>query len=370
MYQSNDGISLCIEGRFDVDAIVSSNTITEAYQGGLHLKHLKTGRQCFINTDRPPRPGRRLYATSPLDDVVESGLVRNLRAGGRAMNTARAMAERFLLRKLPGKMAILNSTAKTRELDRECRRLAIEHHSLGRQPTPTNVVVPMGNDRVIVHQRVKPCLSSLVGPQVDQVDEIVRNVDAVVCTAGNDASLAIASDTFCNGAVRYHRPTSLLPTELTFNLAAQAHEVVTSFEELKRLTPWLRTSPIDIDKDDREAFNVTIRLLLELKRRHWAGSRAICCTLGRQGSVAMNWERRVGHTIRVRMIDASGANPNRWGAGDRFLGEWVVLRQTWSNQGHLRYPILATAVRSTHYVADWIGLKRTSYTVETNTFSL
>ena len=84
------------------------------------------------------------------------------------------------------------------------------------------------------------------------------------------------------------------------------------------------------------------------------------------GSLVADWVRDRVYHVGLERTDSSPGLPAPAWAGDRFLAEWIYWRQTWSNRGHLRDPLAATAVRATCTVARALGLRWGSHQVRTS----
>jgi hypothetical protein len=169
-----------------------------------------------------------------------------------------------------------------------------------------------------------------------------------------------------NGAQRYFRPTGSLPPEITQLLLLTAHEVVCNFAQWARLGGFIGKRFPGVDEESPQAPEAAAELLRALHRRGWAGREAAVCTLGRRGSLVADWVRDRVYLVGLERTDSSPNFPAPAGAGDRFLAEWIYWRQTWSNRGHLRDPLAATAVRATCTVARALGLHRCSHEVRTS----
>jgi hypothetical protein len=187
----------------------------------------------------------------------------------------------------------------------------------------------------------------------------------VASVSSKDVALTATAVATGNGARQYFQPTGSLTAEMTQLLLLMSHEVLCSFEEWGSLGRYVGMALPELNEEAPQAPEAAAELLRALHRRRWAGAEAAVCTLGRRGSMVADWLRGRVYHVSLELADGDAGVPTPAGSGDRFLAEWIFLRETWSNQGHLRDPFAATGVRATHAVAQALGLRPDRYDVRT-----
>jgi hypothetical protein len=354
-----------LHGLASVDAHLAAGTTVERCADGLALTHASSGTRLFLATDRPPLPGSPVTALRSLTPLLDSPLVGRRAAGGGALRVGIALARRSRVEQRPATVHVLTSGTLTPELAKGCGRRGVVCHPLARQEAPCRLVLP-GHDRTVIQGPTTPAPLLLDDAQRDAVLRLGDHAGAVASVSSKDGALTAAAMAAGNGARRYFRPTGALPPEMTQLLLLTAHEVVGNFAEWARLGMFIAKAFPGLDEESDQAPEAAAELLRALHRWGWAGHEAAVCTLGRRGSVVADWVRDRVYRVGLERTDSSPAVPAPRGAGDRFLAEWIYWRQTWSNQGHLRDPLAATAVRATCNVARALGLRRGSHEVRTS----
>jgi hypothetical protein len=257
---------------------------------------------------------------------------------------------------------LLTSGQRTPELTEACDRDGVSCAALARQEAPCSLILP-GPDRTIIRSPAGASPGGLDAAHRDAVLRLGDHASVVACVSGKDAALAAATVAAGNGALRVFQPTGSLPAELTQLLLFTADDVLCNLDEWSRLGQALGHPTLAAGEDAPEAPEAAAALLRALRRRGWAGRQAAVCTLGRHGSVVADWQRDRIQYLHLALPEGSQAPSTPAGAGDRFLGEWIFWRLSWSGRGHLRDPIAATALRVTHGVAQWLRLRRGDYEV-------
>jgi hypothetical protein len=352
-----------LDGLDVIDVHLAPETISECRPDGLGLRHPPSGFATFIPTDRPPAPGTTVSATQSFLPLCGSPLVAR-REGGGALRAGVALANRLRAYRAPAAVHLFNSGGPFRELDDLCSRKGVVHHSFARQATPVNLICP-GADRIIVKGRITSVPHSLDDAHRLTVARISAQARAIVSVASKDGPLTAANVAAGNGARRYIRPTGSLAPEMNQLLLLTAHEVLCNFHDWGHLARDAGFPAPDGSEESPEAPEAAAALLRTLHKCRWAGTDAAVCTLGRRGVVVADWASDRAWLVGLELRDGDPGAPTPAGAGDRFLAEWVYLRETWSSQGHLRDPLAATALRAVHAVAQALGLRRDRYDVTT-----
>jgi len=157
------------------------------------------------------------------------------------------------------------------------------------------------------------------------------------------------------------------PYESARALVQHADRYVTNFSEL---VATVRTAGLAVEADDEDAPQARGEAAGLLCARDDAlfGRASVCvCTLGRHGLVLAT--RDAVHSIEVRVPPGCEV-PTRSGAGDRWFGLWTLYEELFARGGLVPNPSLAAAVRATHEVAGWLGLKLGSYEVISTEFGV
>jgi hypothetical protein len=354
-----------LHGQASVDAQLAADTLVERCADGLALTHKSSGTRLFLATDRPPLPGSPVTALRSLTPLLKSPLVGRRVAGGGALRVSIALAQRSRVEQRPVTVHLLTSGTLTPELADGCGRRGVACHSLARQEAPCRLVLP-DHDRTVIYGPTTPAPLLLDDAQRDAVLRLCDHAGAVASVPSRDGALTAAAVAAGNGARRYFRPTEALPPELTQLLLLTAHEVVGNYAQWARLGGFIDKAFPGLDEESDQAPEAVAELLRALHRRGWAGTEAAVCTLGRRGSMVADWVRDRVYQVGLERTDSSPGLPAPARAGDRFLAEWIYWRQTWSNRGHLRDPLAATAVRATYTVARALGLRRGNHQVQTS----
>jgi hypothetical protein len=358
-------LTFILDGLASIDAHLTADTTVERCADGLALTHAASGTRLFLPTAGPPLPGSPVTALRSLAPLLHSPLVGCRTAGGGALRVGIALARRSRVEQRPATVHVLTSGTLTPELGEGCGRRGVLCHSLARQEVPCRLVLP-GHDRTIIQGPTTPVPLLLDDAQRDVVLRLCDHAGAVASVSSKDGALTAAAVAAGNGARRYFRPTGSLPPELTQLLLLAAHEVVANFAEWARLGGFIGKAFPGLDEESDQAPGAAAELLRALHRRGWAGHEAAVCTLGRRGSLVADWVRDRVYQVGLERTDSSPGLTVPAGACDRYLAEWIYWRQTWSNQGHLRDPLAATAVRATCNVARALGLRRGSHEVRTS----
>jgi hypothetical protein len=357
---------ICIlDGVASVDAHLAADTTVELCVGGLALTHAASGTRLFLPTAGPPLPGSPVTALRSFTPLLDSPLVGRRTAGGGALRVGVALAQRSRLEHRPATVHLLTSGTRTTGLAEGCARRGVVCHALGRQEVTCRLVLP-GHDRIVIQGPTPPVPPFLDNAQRDLVLRLGDHAGAVASVSSKDGVLTAAAVAAGNGARRYFRPTGSLAPEMTPLLLLTAHEVVCNFAQWARLGGFIGKTFPGVDEESAQAPEAAAELLRALRRRGWAGREAAVCTLGRRGSLVADWVRDRVYHVELERTDSSPGLPAPAGAGDRFLAEWIYWRQTWSNRGHLRDPLAATAVRATCTVARALGLRWGSHQVRTS----
>jgi hypothetical protein len=351
-----------LDGLVSLDDHVSPEAVIECRPDGLALRHRPGNSATFIPTDRLPEPGAKVNALQPLPPLFDGPLIVRREVGGGALRAGAALAQRLRADRANETVHLFNSGTALPELDDLCIRSGLTCHSLARQAAPVHLIVP-GRNRIIVRGLAEYAPPRLDDRQRETVGRVSERAAAVASVSSKDAALTAAAVGTGASARRYFQPTGSLPPEMTQLLLLLAHEAVANLEEWTRLARGAGLDIPDVGEEAPEAPAAAARLLRALHRRCGAGVGGAVCTLGRGGAVAADWVNDTLFHVRFEMTDGSPGVPTPAGTGDRFLAEWIFLRETWSRPGHLRQPIAATAVRAIHAVALALGLRRDRYDV-------
>jgi len=360
-----------LDGLAVLDLSLTPATMIECRPDGLTLRHPPSGMAIFIPTDRPPEPGAKVSALEPLGPLWASPFVAQAEPGGGAVRSGAALLQRCRVERTCGSVHLFNSGTTLPELDDLCAREGMFRDSLGRQATPINLIIPPANlghpaaNRIIVKSRTEPVPGVLDDAQRQAVARVSAQARAIISVSSKDGPLTAATVASGNGARRYLQPPGSLSPEMNQLLLLTAHEVICNFEEWGRLG---RDAGLDVPKfgeESPEAPVAAAALLRALHSRHWAGTEAAVCTLGRRGVIVADWLRDRVYHISLEMADGDPGVPTPAGAGDRFLAEWIYWREIWSNKGHLRFPLAANGLRAVHAVAQALGLRRDRYDAST-----
>lgn len=358
---------LVSDGLANLDLPLTPETMVECRPDGLALRHPPSGQSTFIPTDRPPEPGAKVSALEPLLPLMAGPFVAASEVGGGMARTGAALMQRFRAARTGHSVHLFNSGTALPEFDHLCTREGMLRTSLGRQTTPINLICPAANlrhradNRIIVKGRTEPVPGVLDDAQRQAVARVSAHARAIITVSSKDGPLTMASVAAGNGARRYLQPPGSLSPETNQLLLLIAHEVICNFEEWRRLGRDAGLAVPDAGEESPEAPEAAAALLRALHRRRWAGSEAAVCTLGRHGVVVADWPRDRIDYIGLELLDGNPGVPTPAGAGDRFLAEWIYWRETWSRQGHLRYPLTANGLRAVHAVAQALGLRRDDY---------
>ena len=358
------GKHFVFDGLNTTDIMVSRSTVVDLRNNGVALKHSPTGQEWFIPTNGKPEEGAKVFAKEPLRGFLNTPIVENVVAGGGVVGAGTACAIRMENHKFPGKVRLLNSGNQTAELTAICAAMRMDCESFDRMRSPINLVLPQKSDRVVIKEPLTAGPEELVDGHFRRVARTVADGSALATVSTKDAGLTALAVSMSNGARRYFQPTGSLSPELTLLMLSVANEVVCNFEEWKMLAKWAGVSVPNFTESSDEAHKAAAELLSAMYERGLAATEAAVCTLGVKGSVGADWMKERVSRVSLQLLDGSKGLPTPSGAGDRFLGEWVFLRETWSRQGYLRHPIEATIVRITHSVANFLGLDRGQYDVE------
>jgi hypothetical protein len=354
-----------LDGLASVDAHLAADTTVERCADGVALTHASSGTRLFLPTAGPLLPGSPVTALRSLTPLLDSPFVGRRVAGGGALRVSIALAKRSRLEHRPATVHLLTSGTLTTKLAEGCGRRGVVCHALGRQEAPCRLVLP-GHDWTVIHGSTSPAPLLLDDAQRDAVLRLCDHAGAVASVSSKDGAMTAAAVAAGNGARRYFRPTGWLPPEMTQLLLLTAHEVVCNFAEWARLGGFIGKRFPGVDEESPQTPEAAAELLRALHPLGWAGREAAVCTLGRCGSLVADWVRDRVYHVGLERTDSSPGLPAPAWAGDRFLAEWIYWRQTWSNRGHLRDPLAATAVRATCTVARALGLRWGSHQVRTS----
>ncbi len=350
---------------------LTAETKVECRPDGLALRHPPTGLTTFILTDNTPEPGAKVLALDPLGPLWASPFVGHAEPGGGVVRSGMALMQRCRAERSGGAVHLFNSGTGMPELEELCAREGMFRTSLARQTTPIDLIIPPANlgqptaNRIIVKGRTEAVPGVLDDAQRQAIARVSNQAQAVVSVSSKDGPLTAASVAAGNGARRYFQPPGSLSPELNQLLLLTVHEVICNFEEWCRLGRDAGLVVPEVGEDSPEASVAAAALLRSLHRCHWAGTEAAVCTLGRHGIVVADWLRDHIDHIALEFLDGEAEVPTPAGAGDRFLGEWIYWRETWSRQGHLRDPLAANGLRTVHAVAQALGLRRDRYDAAT-----
>ena len=256
-------------------------------------------------------------------------------------------------------------------LDGSCRQSNLDWNCFGRHPCPVNVVVELPTDRVIVKTPLEFTKEALSPVQVDVLQKSLSRAKVIVFASPKDPALSLAAAAMGNGARRYCQPTGSLPVEITMAMVLQSHGVVCNFSEWMSLASWAGLEVPAAGEDDSLAFEMAACVMQRLRQRRLAGRDLALSTLGHRGIVAADWTHDNGrfYKIEIAMLEGAMGLPTPAGAGDQFLGAFVVYYERWAQHAGLRDPVSAAAIRAMHSVANSIGLRRDQYSLETRLLS-
>jgi hypothetical protein len=338
-----------LEGRFRRDIPV------ELRPDGVAYWPKPGGQACFIPTRQRPGPGAKVDALTSLDTILAGPLVGQVRPGGKAFTTAMTMATLLHGSPVYVEIHLLNSGEPCPVLVDALTRAGIRCRSFQRQRTPCNLEIPMRLDRLLIRGSIGIAPANLDGDHATIVREGLNGATAHACVSANDAALCSAAIGSCNGAYKYLLLTGSLPPGLTLGLLAQADEAAGNLGEWSTVARWARLAIPGIGEKSADAPDAAIHLLRTLRGKGLAAVHAALCTLGSNGAVMLDWDRDRAYHILPELRDGRRLVPAPAFTGDRFLGAWIFLRETWSKQGHLRDPIAANGVRATRYAVHSLG---------------
>jgi len=355
--------SFAVEGLATTDLFLSPHAEVELSASGVRLRHSRAGLRVLIPTATPPRPGAKIVTHYPLRRLAGTPFVGRIEGGGGALRSAMAISERCRGMHTTPEVRFLNSGEETATLRAMCQETGVQLQCLGRHASPTNLVVPLVHDRLILKEAISAPTNPLSRGDIDAISRAVSDVGSVACLSSRDAALAAGALARCNGARRYVQPTGSLDVEATLALVSRAHVVVCNLSELARLVGWAGAGSLDSEEDAPGAAHDTAHALLRLWRLGLAGSQAAVCTLGRHGSVVADWRGGRLHRVSVVLADRTAGVATLAGAGDLFFAEYMFFMEAMTAPASPEH--VGAAVWATHAVARRLGLGPERYAVTT-----
>jgi sugar/nucleoside kinase (ribokinase family) len=313
-------------------------------------------------TEREPQPGGKVNSAGRLDDLLKTRFVTKSVIGGGAARASAALAVGLRATGNGDQVHLVNPGPASGKLTAWGNQCGVIVHSFDVVPTPRAVIVDVGGNRVIVREPAVAHANTLDVRQFGALTQELPDARAVASVSPKDRTLAAAALAL-GGGPRYFQPGPALGSWQNKLLAVGSHCVVGNLDDFAALAQAANLPQPTFTEQDEDAHNQTAALLVELQRLGVAGRELSICTLGRRGSVVIDWFR--GQVHQIKLASGNQEVPTPAGAGDVFLAYLILYREGWAAAGHLRDPDLAAVIRATHAVARKLGLRGGEYEVST-----
>ncbi len=357
---NGNGLSVVFQGGVVEDAVVSSRLPCTLSPDGVSVRDSR-GQDHFIPFAGPPGDRSKVSAAGPIRPLLDRLVVDEYQVGGGAIRAAVAASQARNGR--PVKLHFLNEAEATPKVVTLCKQAGIDHIALDRFQTPTNLVILRAPNRLIIKEPLRRSHKPVAEARMAGVHAVLGGAAAVVCVSPEDPFAAETAFQSANAPRKFLQPTGSLPPGQTLKLARLATDIQCNLAELGILTRWAGLAMGDVPEEAPRAPQCAADGLRRLRAKRLAGTISAVVTLGRKGAVAADWVRGRIYFLAFSPRSDRAVVPTPSGTGDMFLGSFVVFDR-WAAAGHLKEPVMASAVRATKFVASKLGLRRDSYDID------
>ncbi len=344
---------MTVEGHINMDAQIGADVTTEYCPDGVLLIHSGSGSEQFIETQQTPVPGSKVEAVlshANLDPVFFS----SCSAGGGLFRVGTR-----LHRGEANPLKLLNSGTATQLLNEQIQAQGFHCWSLNRQNTPTNLIIPHPEDRIIIKEPLQQPSQVLEDFEREAIAKIARAAKALVLASPKDGVLSRAVvDHLEEDSRFYFQLTNGLDLAHTKHHLHLANDVIANLSEWQTFGKTMGLPTTEMPETDPHAIEHAKSLLEQIANLGLAGNDAAICTLGKAGCLAVDWKRNRFYQIEIFVLKENGNLATPAGTGDLWTADYIHYREKRSLQKNQRDPVAVAALNATHFVVKELGLTR------------